>query len=215
MLFVNTYFWQINLMSTTLVFPPTKEAVFVKMGAAHVMPDAITYTAMINAAAQTEGPECAASKFEEMLMLNLKPTVVTYNTLMRAWFQAQKYQEVLETFKQMKAAGKADGFAPNVVAYTAVIKSLYRLGRVQEIEPTLVEMLGGNVKADDYCRQALKDALGTEEYTRISKKLGLDRYGVATTADKIDSRIEQTQKAKLDNMRREQNKALLRNRPSL
>ena len=174
-----------------------------------MMPDAITYTALINAAAQTKGLEAATSHFKDMLLLNLKPTVVTYSTLLRAQFKAKKYRQAVDTFQQMKFAG----CDCNLVHYTQVFKSLSKLNRHQDIEPILKDMLDRNVKTDPTCRDVLKEAFGKTEYTRMNQKFRLDRHGDGSW-DKIGSRIERTQEAKLDNMRREQSKAALRNRPS-
>ena len=182
-----------------------KEEALQKMGAAYVMPDAITYTAIMNAAARVQGPELATSYFKDMKLLNLEPTVVTYGTLLRAWFKAKKYENAIATFQEMQSAG----FDGNVLDYTQVFISLSRLNRFWDIEHILADMSARNVKTDAQCRMALQDAFGKEEYARIAQKFRLDRHGDGSF-DKIGSRIERTQEAKLANMRRDQTKAALR-----
>eukprot|EP00438_Fugacium_kawagutii_P031830 Skav208573 [mRNA] locus=scaffold177:195888:196427:+ [translate_table: standard] len=175
------------------------------MGAAYVEPDAILYTAMMNAAAEIKGPELAQKYFEEMLLLNLEPTAWTYRTLLKAWFRARNMHGFLETFQRMQSAG----FTPDVLQYTQAFHCLSRLNRVGEIEPILKDMLARRVKTDAKCRQTLKDIFGKAEYVRISDEFRIDRYGRAGF-NSFDSSIEQKQKAKLDNMCRDQTKSALR-----
>lgn len=169
------------------------------------MPDAITYTAMMNAAARAKGATHADYYLQEMLALNLRPTIVTYGTLFRAWFKEKKYTEALAVFEQMRRAG----FCGNVLHYTQAFISLSRLKRVHEIESVLENMCSQCVDTDEQCRQVLEDALGTEEYARVYKKFRLDKHS-GKSFDKIGVKIEQTEEAKLDNMSRYQTKAVLR-----
>lgn len=177
------------------------------MEAVNVQPNEFTYTALMKVATHEDGPERAASYFKQMKERGLKPTIVTYGTLKTAWYKAGKYQQVLEAFKEMQAAG----FVGNVVDYTQAFTCLSKLDRTTEIEPMLEDMLGHNVKLNKICERELENALGSEEFNRLREKFRLHRF-LGESVDQEPSKIQRIQEAKLKNMQLEQTKSALRDR---
>ncbi|ELR16179.1 pentatricopeptide repeat domain/PPR repeatcontaining protein [Acanthamoeba castellanii str. Neff] len=91
-----------------------------------IEPDEVTFTLMITACAQKGQVERARNVMEEMQLLQLSPTEVTYNAQIGAYY----YAEAFLNLERMKAAG----FRPDEVTYSALLHASSRNGDVKMAE---------------------------------------------------------------------------------
>lgn len=75
---------------------------------AGIQPDVIAYTAVIKVCVERKNLKTAFSLFAEMKRYQIKPNMVTYNTLLRArstYGSLQEVQQCLEIYQDMRKAG--------------------------------------------------------------------------------------------------------------
>ena len=67
-----------------------------------MVPNVITYSALISACGKGEQPERARKFFEEMKQQGVVPNVITYSALISACEKGNQLQQALEIFAEMK-----------------------------------------------------------------------------------------------------------------
>lgn len=97
------------------------------MHAADLTPNAVTFSALINACCKSLQIERAFQIFSEMKASGLTPNVVTYTTLIDGCAKARLLPRALEVFRQMVKSG----IAPNRITCHALFHGFLKEGEVR------------------------------------------------------------------------------------
>ena len=84
---------------------------------AGILPDVVTYNAMVSTCEKAQNLEAAQDYFNEMKWEGLTPNVVTYSAMVSTCEKAQNLEAAQDYFNEMKR----EGLTPNVVTYSAMV----------------------------------------------------------------------------------------------
>jgi len=111
------------------------------MRAAGIIPDVITYSALISACEKGGQAELALKIFDDMRADGIIPNVITYSALISACEKAGKVEWALEVFEDMRAAG----IIPSVITYSALISACARGGHRADARQLLEKAVSDRV----------------------------------------------------------------------
>ncbi|GFP89675.1 pentatricopeptide repeat-containing protein at4g39620 chloroplastic [Phtheirospermum japonicum] len=127
-------------------------------------PDTSVYNALITAHLHSRDKSKALAKsltyFEKMKgMERCKPSVVTYNILLRAFAQARNVDQVNALFKDLDESI----VTPDIFTFNGVMDAYGKLGMIREMELVLSRMKSKQIKPDIITFNSLIDAYGKKQ----------------------------------------------------
>ncbi|KAK4417259.1 Pentatricopeptide repeat-containing protein PPR5, chloroplastic [Sesamum alatum] len=127
-------------------------------------PDTSVYNALITAHLHTRDKSKALAKalwyFEKMKgMERCKPSIVTYNILLRAFAQARNVDQVNALFKDLDESI----VTPDIYTFNGVMDAYGKLGMIREMELVLSRMKSNQIKPDIITFNLLIDAYGRKQ----------------------------------------------------
>ncbi|KAL0291732.1 UNVERIFIED_CONTAM: Pentatricopeptide repeat-containing protein PPR5, chloroplastic [Sesamum calycinum] len=127
-------------------------------------PDTSVYNALITAHLHSRDKSKALVKalwyFEKMKgMERCKPSIVTYNILLRAFAQARNVDQVNALFKDLDESI----VTPDIYTFNGVMDAYGKLGMIREMELVLSRMKSNQIKPDIITFNLLIDAYGRKQ----------------------------------------------------
>ncbi|KAL0378695.1 UNVERIFIED_CONTAM: Pentatricopeptide repeat-containing protein PPR5, chloroplastic [Sesamum radiatum] len=127
-------------------------------------PDTSVYNALITAHLHSRDKSKALTKalwyFEKMKgMERCKPSIVTYNILLRAFAQARNVDQVNALFKDLDESI----VTPDIYTFNGVMDAYGKLGMIREMELVLSRMKSNQIKPDIITFNLLIDAYGRKQ----------------------------------------------------
>ncbi|KAK4382029.1 Pentatricopeptide repeat-containing protein, chloroplastic [Sesamum angolense] len=127
-------------------------------------PDTSVYNALITAHLHSRDKSKALVKalwyFEKMKgMERCKPSIVTYNILLRAFAQARNVDQVNALFKNLDESI----VTPDIYTFNGVMDAYGKLGMIREMELVLSRMKSNQIKPDIITFNLLIDAYGRKQ----------------------------------------------------
>lgn len=127
-------------------------------------PDTSVYNALITAHLHSRDKSKALSKalsyFEKMKgMERCKPSVVTYNILLRAFAQGKNVDQVNALFKDLEESI----ITPDIFTFNGVMDAYGKAGMIREMETVLAKMKSNQIKPDIITFNSLIDAYGRKQ----------------------------------------------------
>ncbi|KAK4483632.1 hypothetical protein RD792_010833 [Penstemon davidsonii] len=172
-------------------------------------PDTSVYNALITAHLHSRDKSKALAKaltyFEKMkVMERCKPSIVTYNILLRAFAQAKNVDQVNTLFKDLEESI----VTPDIFTFNGVMDAYGKNGMIKEMELVLSRMKSNQIKPDTITFNLLIDSYGRkqefEKMEQVFKSLMrskekptpptfnsmITNYGKARLRDKADMVFE-------------------------
>ncbi|EIG1888038.1 tetratricopeptide repeat protein, partial [Escherichia coli] len=115
--------------------------------------------------AEAGNPEQARAVMKEMVGEGLTPSVVSYNTLMKAWANVGNPEKVRAVMKDMVG----EGHTPGVVSYNSLMNAWAEAGNPEQARAVIKEMVGEGFTPDVVCYNTLMKAwanVGNPEQAR-------------------------------------------------
>ncbi|KAK6150467.1 hypothetical protein DH2020_015399 [Rehmannia glutinosa] len=127
-------------------------------------PDTSVYNALITAHLHSRDKSKALAKalsyFEKMKgMERCKPSIVTYNILLRAFAQAKNVDQVNALFKDLDESI----VTPDIYTFNGVMDAYGKIGMIREMESVLSRMKSNQIKPDIITFNLLIDAYGRKQ----------------------------------------------------
>lgn len=127
-------------------------------------PDTSVYNALITAHLHSRDKSKALAKalsyFEKMKgMERCKPSIVTYNILLRAFAQARNVDQVNALFKDLDESI----VTPDIFTFNGVMDAYGKIGMIKEMELVLSKMKSNQVKPDIITFNLLIDSYGRKQ----------------------------------------------------
>ncbi|XP_051140470.1 pentatricopeptide repeat-containing protein At4g39620, chloroplastic [Andrographis paniculata] len=137
---------------------------FSEMRSSGCKPDTSVYNALITAHLHSRDKSKALAKalsyFEKMKgMERCRPSVVTYNIMLRAFAQAKKVDQVDALFKDLDESI----IAPDIFTFNGVMDAYGKAGMIREMESVLSRMKSKRIKPDIITFNLLIDAYGRKQ----------------------------------------------------
>ncbi|KAF9589450.1 hypothetical protein IFM89_023865 [Coptis chinensis] len=127
-------------------------------------PDTSVYNSLISAHLHSRDKSKALAKalgyFEKMKGIErCKPSIVTYNILLRAFAQARKVDQVNALFKDLEESI----VSPDIYTYNGVMDAYGKNGMIREMESVLSQMKSNQIKPDAITFNLLIDSYGRRQ----------------------------------------------------
>ncbi|KAL7104461.1 hypothetical protein ACP275_08G246200 [Erythranthe tilingii] len=127
-------------------------------------PDTSVYNSLITAHLHSRDKSKALAKslgyFEKMKsMERCKPSIVTYNILLRAFAQAKNVDQVNTLFKDLEESI----VTPDIFTFNGVMDAYGKNGMIREMEFVLAKMKSNQIKPDTITFNSLIDAYGKKQ----------------------------------------------------
>ncbi|KZV37620.1 pentatricopeptide repeat-containing protein chloroplastic [Dorcoceras hygrometricum] len=137
---------------------------FSEMRSSGCKPDSSVYNSLITAHLHSRDKSKALAKafmyFEKMKgMERCKPTVVTYNILLRAFAQARNVDQVTALFKDLSEST----VTPDIFTFNGVMDAYGKNGMIREMELVLSRMKSNQIKPDIITYNLLIDSYGRKQ----------------------------------------------------
>lgn len=165
-------------------------------------PDSSVYNALITAHLHSRDKTKALSKalgyFEKMKSIErCKPTIVTYNILLRAFAQSKNVDQVNALFKDLDESI----LTPDIFTFNGVMDAYGKVGLIKEMELVLSRMKSKQIKPDIISFNLLIDAYGRkQEFDKMEQVFkSLMRSKEKPTLPTFNSMITNYGKARLRN----------------
>ncbi|KAJ1396600.1 Tetratricopeptide-like helical domain superfamily [Sesbania bispinosa] len=117
-----------------------------------IKPDTASYNVVIHAFCEMGSIDSALKMIREMEELGHRPNVITFNTLLGAFYEKRGYAEGEKIWALMRAQ---EDVRPDVASYKIRMSGLIRDGRVTEAVKVVDEMIVNGVKPDVRCFNVL------------------------------------------------------------
>lgn len=121
-----------------------------------LVPDVVTYNALIDGCCKTWRVERALELFDDMKKRGVVPNRVTYGSFIRYYSAVNEIDKGVEMLRDMQKLGH--GVAGSS-CYTPIIHALCEAGRVVEAWEFLVELVDGGSVPREYTYRLVCDAL--------------------------------------------------------
>lgn len=121
-----------------------------------LVPDVVTYNALIDGCCKTWRVERALELFDDMKKRGVVPNRVTYGCFIRYFSVVNEVDKGLEMLRDMQRLGHG---VPSSSSYTPIIHALCEGGRVVEAWGFLVELVDGGSVPREYTYKLVCDAL--------------------------------------------------------
>ncbi|TKY63023.1 Pentatricopeptide repeat-containing protein [Spatholobus suberectus] len=121
-----------------------------------LVPDVVTYNALIDGCCKTWRVERALELFDDMKKRGVVPNRVTYGSFIRYYSAVNEIDKGVEMLRDMQRLGHG---VPGSSSYTPVIHALCEAGRVVEAWGFLVELVDGGSVPREYTYKLVCDAL--------------------------------------------------------
>jgi len=121
-----------------------------------LVPDFVTYNALIDGCCKTWRVERALELFDDMKTRGVVPNRVTYGSFIRYYSVVNEIDKGVEMLREMQRLGHG---VPGSCSYTPIIHALCEAGRVVEAWGFLVELVDGGSVPREYTYALVCDAL--------------------------------------------------------
>ena len=121
-----------------------------------LVPDVVTYNALIDGCCKTLRVERALELFDDMKRRGLVPNRVTYGCFIRYYCVVNEIDKGVEMLREMQRLGHG---VPGSSSYTPIIHALCEAGRVVEAWWFLVELVEGGSVPREYTYGLVCDRL--------------------------------------------------------
>lgn len=117
-----------------------------------IQPNKFSYNIVIHALIKLGSTDSALSMFREMEELGLKPDIISFNTILGAFYEKHGYDEGEKIWAQLQAR---DELCPDVLSYRYRLSGMIMDGRISEAVKLVDEMILKGVKPDVHCFNVL------------------------------------------------------------
>ncbi|KAK7336115.1 hypothetical protein VNO77_16647 [Canavalia gladiata] len=153
-----------------------------------LVPDVVTYNALIDGCCKTYRVGRALELFEDMKRRRVVPNRVTYGSFIRYFSAVNEIDKAVEMLRDMQRLGHG---IPDSSSYTPIIHALCEAGRVVDAWGFLIELVDGGSVPREYTYMLVCDAL------RVAGEGGLlDDEVHETIKDGIRKRYRRVMKVK-------------------
>ncbi|CAM9855815.1 unnamed protein product, partial [Ectocarpus sp. 12 AP-2014] len=152
--------------------------------------DAFPFNTIIKGLMKTLEWEKAMDLFRGMRYHNVKPNLLTFNTLMAGLNKAHVPAVTLELYDEMMEVG---GIAPDVYTYSSLVTAYARLGDVEKAVKTLSDMSKSGVKPNRFTLSSVMQACikGGQPKTALQVHRQLTKSGAVPTDEVIATLLVQ------------------------
>ncbi|XP_027349990.1 pentatricopeptide repeat-containing protein At1g77405 [Abrus precatorius] len=121
-----------------------------------LVPDVVTYNALIDGCCKTYRVGRAMELFDDMKRRRVVPNRVTYDSFIRCYSAMNEIDKAVEMLREMERLGHG---VPSCSSYTPIIHALCEVGRVVDAWGFLVELVDGGSVPREYTYRLVCDAL--------------------------------------------------------
>ena len=106
--------------------------------------DEILYNSLMDGLVKLKESNLVMKLYEKMQSDHIKPGIVTYSILMKAYYMRGEIDAIFNLMKELKASG----LTPSLIIYTCMIQTCVKSRRIQEMINFYEEMIDAQIKPD-------------------------------------------------------------------
>jgi len=137
------------------------------MSTYHVEPDEVTYSILINAAAEAGEAERAMRLFDQILEKKLTPTDVAYNTVIKAF---AKRRELYKKCFEMADRMEANGYKADIITYSTLLHVCARNGDTDQAYKLLDKMRQNKIEPNEYVYNTMFSVFAKQNMTNTKRQ---------------------------------------------
>ena len=129
--------------------------------------DEVLYNSLMDGLVKLKESQMALKVYEKMQADGVKPGVVSYSILMKAFYLKGDSEEIFNLMKEMKIKG----FQPGLIIYTCIIQACVKAKKIENMLNFYEEMLLAQIKPDEVFLNILISGLCFNNHVKLACQL--------------------------------------------